>query len=182
MKTPAKRLALACGVPLLLLTLWVYAQLVWPTKLVVSLVGFTTNAVTYTTSEGTFPVTSATFCVSNAGRSKIVLNGICCFEAMFDTNSSESGIYCDAFQSAGIVRPEESKKFTITTPWTIHGPWRIGLHVSKYTWRHKFYGLDPWKQILVRRFVSGKWLERIPSETVRSGWVGAPDVREGLQR
>ena len=174
MKLRTKLVAPAFALALLLPGLWIYAQAVRSVRVTMSLVGFTTNAMTFTTSEGTFSVTSATFCVSNVGRSKVVLNGICCFEAMLDTNSCESGIYYDAFQSAGIVAPGESKKFSITTPWTIHGPRRIGLPVSRYGWRHRLYALDPWKQILVRRFVSEEWLMRIPSETLRSGWVGRP--------
>ena len=182
MKLKTKLVALVFALALVLSALWIYVQAVHSVRLNVSLVGITTNAMTFTTMEGTFPVTSATFCVSNIGRSKVVLNGICRYEAMFDTVSSENGINWGAPELAGILAPGQSKSISLTTPWTIHGPWRIAFNISKYGWRHRFYSMDPWKQEFARGFVPEKWLLRIPSETIRSDWIGVPDGKAGLQR
>jgi hypothetical protein len=93
---------------------------------------------------------------------------------MRDTTSSEVGINLATPDFFVVVMPSRAATVSVTAPWTIHGPWRITFPYSRYGWRLKFQGLDPWKQVLVRRFVSEEWLARNPSATATSTWIETP--------
>lgn len=138
-------------------------------KVAIAFVGFTTNtSVTYTTRDGTFPVTSATFRVSNLGSGEVAQWGVYSEEGKHDLIS---GVNLVAPELCGVLAPGQSKTVSVTTPWTIRGPWKAVFHFSKYSWRHKFHELPLWKQDMVRRFLPEKWLMAIPSETVSSDWI-----------
>lgn len=163
-------------VALLLMACW----LVWllapsprPVQVSISFVGITTNtSVTYTTTEGTFPVTSATFLISNKGSYRVVQWGVGTWEAKDDPKSGESGWPMGGPELSDVLAPGQSRTVSLTTPWMTRGPWRAVFRFSRYSWQHRFQELQPWKQEMLRKFVSDKRLLDIPSEEVASGWIG----------
>jgi hypothetical protein len=152
---------------------WLLAPSPRPVRVSISFLGTTTNtSVTYTTTEGTFPVTSAAFLISNKGTYRVVQLGLYSYEAKEDPKSVESGINIDEPGLFGVLAPGQSRTVSLTTPWTMRGPWRAVFNFSEYSWRHRFQELQPWTQDVIRKFVSDKWLLAIPSEEMASGWIG----------
>jgi hypothetical protein len=160
-------LSMACGL------VWLLASSPRPVPVSISFVGITTNTSdTYTTTEGTFPVTEATFLISNKGSAKMVQLGVYGCEVKDDPKSVGSCVYIGEPELFGVLAPGQSRTVSLTTPWTVRAPWRAVFRFSKYSWRHRFRELQPWKQEMVREFVSDKWLLAIPSVEVASGWIG----------